>query len=182
MRDYLLLYVNDRRYEVRDRAFVSLSTFLREDLGLFGTKIVCAEGDCGSCTTLLGLPEGETIRYRPVCSCIQYLFQLDCAHIVTVEGLSYDGRLNPLQESMVRCQGSQCGFCTPGFVVSMCSLLDRETVPTEQNWRRGLTGNLCRCTGYEAILKAGMETDQAGTAPIEFALRYANDRRRFAEP
>src|ERR1044071_8222989 len=106
MRDHILIYINGRRHEVRgERAFVSLSTFLREHLHLTGTKIVCSEGDCGSCTILLGRAENGTVGYRPVCSCIQFLFQLDCTHIVTIEGLKYGGRLNPIQESMVRNHG-----------------------------------------------------------------------------
>ncbi len=116
MRDFLLIYVNGTRYEIRgSQVFLPLSTFLREELGLTGTKIVCAEGDCGSCTVLLGKPDKYSIRYQPICSCIQYLAQLDGTHIITIEGLHYDGALNPIQQSMIDCQGSQCGFCTPGF-------------------------------------------------------------------
>src|SRR5262249_42222873 len=125
MRDFLLIYVNGLRHQVAgEAAFRSLSDFLRYDLSLSGTKVVCAEGDCGSCSVLLGKAGKDRIDYRPVCSCIQFLFQLDCSHIITVEGLKYDGQLNPVQEAMVRCQGSQCGFCTPGIVVSMCAMFD----------------------------------------------------------
>src|SRR6267154_2201333 len=109
MRDFVLIYVNGRRHELRGpRLFQSLSDFLRYDLGLVGTKVVCAEGDCGSCTIFLGRGENGKIIYRTACSCIQFLCQLDCTHIVTVEGLKYDGQLNPVQEAMVACQGSQC--------------------------------------------------------------------------
>jgi len=168
MRDHILLYINGRPHELRGAlAFISLSTFLREHLHLTGTKIVCAEGDCGSCTVLLGRPATGTLVYRPVCSCIQYLFQLDCTHIITIEGLKYDGRLNPIQESMVRNHGAQCGFCTPGFVVSMAALLDADHPPTECTLRRGLVGNLCRCTGYEPILKAGLDTDTTALRPLD---------------
>src|SRR5437762_11346625 len=125
MRDFVLIYVNGKRHEVRrQRALQSLSDFLRYDLQLTGTKVVCAEGDCGSCSIFLGRLSGDRkrIEYATVCSCIQFLYQLDCTHIVTVEGLKYDGVLNPVQEAMVRCQGSQCGFCTPGFIVAMCAM------------------------------------------------------------
>src|SRR5436305_808829 len=99
MRDYLLIHVNGKRHQVGGaRAFVSLSDFLRYDLQLCGTKIVCAEGDCGSCTVFVGRPDGDRIAYKTATSCIQFLSQLDGAHIVTIEGLKYDGRLNPVQE------------------------------------------------------------------------------------
>src|SRR3954462_5099335 len=112
MRDHLLIHVNGRRHEIRgERAFQSLSNFLRYDLGLTGTKVVCAEGDCGSCSVLLGnVTSDGTIIYRAVTSCIQMLYQLDATHVVTIEGLKYDTKLNPVQEAMVKCQGTQCGF------------------------------------------------------------------------
>jgi xanthine dehydrogenase small subunit len=164
MRDHVLLYVNGTRHEVAgDAVFRSLSDFLRYDLGLTGTKVVCAEGDCGSCSVLLGRAGGDRFDYRPVCSCIQFLFQLDCTHIVTVEGLRYDGELNPVQEAMVRCQGSQCGFCTPGIVVSMCAMFDGSI---DGDVRKALVGNLCRCTGYEPIIRAGLETAASSMRPL----------------
>jgi xanthine dehydrogenase small subunit len=160
MRDYLLLYINGQRHEITaERAFQPLSTFLREELGLTGTKIVCAEGDCGSCTVLLGKPNGQAIRYQPVCSCIQYLVQLDATHVITIEGLQYDGQLNPVQQAMVEHHGAQCGFCTPGFVTAMCSVLDEQPAVTTQEMCRGLVGNLCRCTGYGSILEAGQAVE-----------------------
>src|SRR5687767_325055 len=122
MRNHVLIYVNGQPHELRGgRAFQTLSNFLRYDLGLIGTKVVCAEGDCGSCAVLVGrVDDSDTkLTYRPITSCIQFCYQLDAAHVVTVEGLRADGALNPVQQAMVRCQGAQCGFCTPGFVVSM---------------------------------------------------------------
>src|SRR3954451_12135194 len=158
MRDYLIIYVNGRRHEVRDeRSFQSLSSFLRNDLGLTGTKVVCAEGDCGSCAVLLGKPSESGIAYRAVTSCIQFLYQLDGTHIVTVEGLKHDGKLNPIQESFVRCQGAQCGFCTPGFIVAIAGMLEEYDELSDPSLRAGLTGNLCRCTGYESILKSALD-------------------------
>jgi len=166
MREYVLLYVNGQRHEVAGvRAFQSLSDFLRYDLGLVGTKVVCAEGDCGSCSVLLGRPSGDRLDYVPVCSCIQFLFQLDCAHIITIEGLKYDDRLNPVQEAMVRCQGSQCGFCTPGIVVSLCAMFDG-CMPASSDAKQALVGNLCRCTGYEPIIRAAAETDAKTMRPL----------------
>jgi xanthine dehydrogenase small subunit len=170
MRDHILLYVNGRRHEVRAAdAFLPLSEFLRERLSATGTKIVCAEGDCGSCTVLLGRCQDGTLRYQPVCSCIQYLFQLDCTHIITVEGLRQGDELHPVQESLVNCHGSQCGFCTPGFAVALASVLDENLHPTRSELRRALVGNLCRCTGYEAILDAGLNVDAAALRPLAAA-------------
>src|SRR5690349_16086129 len=160
MRDHLIIYVNGRRHEVHGRrAFQSLSDFLRYDLGLIGTKVVCAEGDCGSCTVFVGRMQGDQLVYRTVTSCIQFLYQLDCTHIVTIEGLKYDGRLNPVQEAMVKCQGSQCGFCTPGIVVSMCAMFEKKREVNADDVRGALVGNLCRCTGYDSIVKSGLEVD-----------------------
>ena len=164
MRDHVIIYVNGKRHEVRGgRAFLSLSDFLRYDLGLVGTKVVCAEGDCGSCTVFIGRPNADKIEYRTACSCIQFLYQLDATHIVTIEGLKYDGQLNPVQEAMVACQGTQCGFCTPGFVVSICAMFENlgSTRATPGDVQKACVGNLCRCTGYESILRAGSSIDPA---------------------
>jgi xanthine dehydrogenase small subunit len=178
MRDFLIIYVNGKRHEIRGiRAFQSLSDFLRHDLGLIGTKVVCAEGDCGSCTVFLGRPDTDLnrdrIAYRTVCSCIQFLYQLDCTHIVTVEGLKYDGALNPVQEAMVTCQGSQCGFCTPGFVVSMCAMFEERKAASMEDVKRACVGNLCRCTGYDSIMRAGAVVDPATMRPLNEMYRAA---------
>ncbi len=126
------------------------------------------EGDCGSCTILLGRADGGQMNYRTVCSCIQFLSQLDCTHIVTVEGLKYDGKLNPVQEAMVACQGSQCGFCTPGFVVSMCGMFEdrSQRAAGPRDVQKACVGNLCRCTGYESILKAGSSVEAGTMKPL----------------
>src|SRR5262245_9651682 len=113
MRDYILFYVNGRRCPIHgETAFSSLSDFLRYDRELVGTKVVCAEGDCGACTVLVGRLDGDGWRYETVDSCIQFLYQLDGKHVVTVEGLKTNGCLHPVQQAMIDHHGSQCGFCT----------------------------------------------------------------------
>jgi xanthine dehydrogenase small subunit len=134
---------------------------LRRRCGLTGTKIVCSEGDCGSCTVLIGRATGDGcgLVYRPVDSCIQFMFQLESTHIVTIEGLGSQSTPSAVQRAMIDCHGSQCGFCTPGFVVAMTGLLEESPSLDESQLRYGLTGNLCRCTGYTPILEAGLEMD-----------------------
>ncbi len=182
MRDHLILYINGQRRTVTGRdAFLSLSDYLRHRCGLIGTKIVCSEGDCGACTVLIGrsrVESGESragmglsgsrpstldsrLSYLPIDSCIQFLFQLDGAHIVTVEGLGPPGHLNPVQQALVNCHGSQCGFCTPGFVMAMTGLLEEADELEEETLRTGLTGNLCRCTGYTQIIESGLRCNDA---------------------
>jgi len=157
MRDYIVLYVNGQRHEVRGAdCWLPLSDFLRMRLRLTGIKVVCAEGDCGSCTVSLGKPVGDGVDYTTVCGCIQRVIQLDGFHVVTVEGITYEG--NPVQQAMVACNGAQCGFCTPGFVMSLHQLL-QDGKKEGCDVRRKLTGNLCRCTGYDAILDAAKRTD-----------------------
>jgi xanthine dehydrogenase small subunit len=171
MRDHLVLYINGARHTVRGAdALLSLSDFLRRRLGLVGTKIVCSEGDCGACSVLIGrpTPERNAFKYLPVDSCIQFMFQLDGTHVLTVEGVRPDRQLNAVQQAMVDCHGSQCGFCTPGFVVAMTGLLEESNGDAfdEQAWRRGLTGNLCRCTGYTPILDAAAQASDAEGARL----------------
>jgi xanthine dehydrogenase small subunit len=165
MRDELLLYINGRQVSVGGgQTFVPLSDYLRYQREKTGTKVVCAEGDCGACTVLLGKLEGDTLVYQPVNSCIQYLYQLDCTHIITIEGLTEGGKLNPVQEAMVACHGAQCGYCTPGMVMAMSGyfMTRSDALPVApQEIRDALTGNLCRCTGYESILKAGCVVDSS---------------------
>lgn len=147
-RDHIIFWINGQRREVRgDDCFLTLAEYLRARLGLVGTKIVCSEGDCGSCTVLVG--------NVPIDSCIRFVFQLDGADIVTIEGLAAAGQLTPIQQAMIDCHGSQCGFCTPGFVMAMTALCDEAV--DDDAWRRGLTGNLCRCTGYTPILAASRQ-------------------------
>jgi xanthine dehydrogenase small subunit len=151
MRDFILLQVNGVPHRIGGApAFQTLSRFLRYEQRATGTKIVCEEGDCGACTVLVGRREGDRLHYRPVNSCIQFLFQLDGAHVVTVEGLARGGELTPVQDAMVRCHGAQCGYCTPGFVMALAGMFEEGL----SDARQALTGNLCRCTGYESIIRA----------------------------
>jgi xanthine dehydrogenase small subunit len=155
MRDFVLIHVNGVPHRIGgERAFQTLSRFLREDQRATGTKIVCEEGDCGACTVLIGRRENGGLHYKAVNSCIQFVFQMDCAHVVTVEGLTLHGELTPVQDAMVRCHGAQCGYCTPGFIMAMAGMCEENATDA----RRALTGNLCRCTGYESIITAARET------------------------
>jgi carbon-monoxide dehydrogenase small subunit len=132
---------------------LTLLQMLREKLALTGTKNGCAAGECGACTVMLN---GE-----PVNSCMVLAVECDGASIVTVEGLADDGRLDPVQEAIVEQGGVQCGFCTPGILISARALLNRNPHPGDAEIREALVGNLCRCTGYlriiEAVKSAGRE-------------------------
>ncbi|HEX4073022.1 MAG TPA: FAD binding domain-containing protein, partial [Planctomycetaceae bacterium] len=159
MRDHVVIYVNGKRLAiVGDDVFSSLAESLRQR-GLVGTKIGCGEGDCGACTVLAGAPDNGSIRYRTSVSCIRPVHQLDGMHVVTIEGISPEGTLSPVQQAMVDCHGSQCGFCTPGFVNSLTALFEGDGLVDDDALRTGLAGNLCRCTGYEPIVAAGMAVD-----------------------
>jgi xanthine dehydrogenase small subunit len=168
-RSELRFYLNGEPVHVAgDEAFLTLSEFLRQRLGLTGTKIVCSEGDCGACSVVLGRPAGSTIHYESINSCIHFLHQLDATHVVTVEGLSRNGALHPVQQAMVACHGSQCGFCTPGFVTTMASLFEQDEGRrthrlSEEELRDALSGNLCRCTGYVQIVEAACSVDPVAT-------------------
>jgi xanthine dehydrogenase small subunit len=131
--------------------------YLRETLRRCGTKEGCAEGDCGACTVVLGELIGDEVRFRAINACIQFVPTLDGKALFTVESLKREcgGELHPVQRAMVECHGSQCGFCTPGFVMSLYALYRTERTPSEAGIRQALCGNLCRCTGYRPILAAG---------------------------
>jgi xanthine dehydrogenase small subunit len=161
MRHELRFMINGREHAVAGSAALqTLANYLREQ-GATGTKIVCAEGDCGACTVLVRHGGSD---FQAVNSCIQSLVQLDGYSIVTVEGIADGAALHPVQRSMIEHYGSQCGYCTPGFVVAMAALTECGKPLDEQAVRDGLTGNLCRCTGYEPIMKATLATD-ASIAP-----------------
>jgi xanthine dehydrogenase small subunit len=160
MRETVLVHINGVAHRLGgDQVFETLARYLRETVGATGTKIVCEEGDCGACTVLVGRRENGSLTYRPINSCIQFLFQMDCTHVVTVEGLTRAGVMTPVQDAMVRCHGAQCGYCTPGFVMAMAGMFECTRQPTAADVKAALTGNLCRCTGYEPIINAALQTE-----------------------
>ena len=140
------LTVNGERREADVWGGESLLYALRERLGLPGSKNACEQGECGSCSVLL---DGAL-----VCSCLVLAAQADGHEVVTVEGLGGDGRLHPVQEAFVAAGAVQCGFCTPGLVVATADLLGAQPAPSDDEIREALSGNLCRCTGYQKIFDA----------------------------
>jgi carbon-monoxide dehydrogenase small subunit len=138
--------INGERYERTVLARHLLVHFIRDTLGLKGTHIGCDTGNCGACTIIVN---GKTIK-----SCMMLAAQADGAEIETVEGLSSDGELNDLQEAFHKHHGLQCGYCTPGLLMSATHLLRQNPNPSEEEIRRGVRGNICRCTGYVNVVKA----------------------------
>jgi carbon-monoxide dehydrogenase small subunit len=151
--------VNGRAYEREVEPRLLLSDFLRHELGLTGTHVGCEHGVCGACTILF---DGEPVR-----SCIMLAVQADGHALATVEGLAPAGGLHPLQEAFWECHGLQCGFCTPGFLMTLVPFLEANPDPSEEEIRQALSGNLCRCTGYQHIVDA---------------VKLAAERRRTASP
>src|SRR5262245_11940920 len=150
----------------------SVLNFLREECMRTGTKEGCAEGDCGACTVVVGELAADGVALKTVNACIQFVPALDGKALFTVEHLRQpNGDLHPVQQAMVDCHGSQCGFCTPGFVMSLWALyVEHEaarTKPSLSDLRSGLTGNLCRCTGYRPILDAGLQMLDLPKVPFD---------------
>jgi xanthine dehydrogenase small subunit len=169
MRNQTTLYINGVKHVLNaEQSQMMLAEYLRYEKGLTGTKIVCAEGDCGACSVLKFNPHQKNAQdhhYLPMNSCIALCAQLDTQSIVTVDALEYPDRLHETQRAMVACHGSQCGFCTPGFVMAMTGLVEEKIVKKdtskidEVEAKNCMTGNLCRCTGYAPIIDAVMSID-----------------------
>jgi carbon-monoxide dehydrogenase small subunit len=138
------LTVNGASRQARVEPRKTLADFLREDLGLTGTHLGCEHGVCGACTVVL---DGEAVR-----SCLMLAVQAKGAEVRTIEGLATNGVMNPLQEALWDSHSFQCGFCTPGFVMQVTALLAENPTPSEEELREALSGNICRCTGYESIV------------------------------
>ncbi len=138
--------INGREREAMVEPRLLLVHFIREALALTGTHIGCDTSNCGACTVILN---GKTVK-----SCTVFAVQADGGEILTVEGLMKDGQLHPLQEGFKEEHGLQCGFCTPGMLLSSYALLQKNSNPSEQDIRWGISGNLCRCTGYQNIVRA----------------------------
>lgn len=138
--------INGRQREADVEPRLLLVHFIRDTLGLTGTHVGCDTSNCGACTVVL---DGKTVK-----SCTMFAVQADGAELLTVEGLYQDGKLHPLQDGFKQEHGLQCGFCTPGMLMSTYALLQKNAQPTESDIRWGISGNLCRCTGYQNIVKA----------------------------
>ena len=148
--------VNGKLVAVRAYPMERLLDVLREELGLTGTKEGCGEGECGSCSVLM---DGVLVN-----SCLVPALQAKGVNITTVEGLAEDERLHALQQAFLDCGGAQCGICTPGMILAALHLLSKKPQPTIEDIREGLSGNLCRCTGYAQIIEAVAEVGRRGFA------------------
>lgn len=140
------LTVNEKYFEVSVDENLRLIDLLRDELGFIGTKEGCGEGECGACTVIM---DGETVN-----SCLVMAFQAEGSNITTIEGLEKNGKLHPVQQAYMDVGAVQCGFCIPGMVLSTKALLDKNPHPNRDEIREGISGNLCRCTGYNKMLNA----------------------------
>lgn len=150
----IMLTVNGKEYTREAEANKTLLAFIREDLGLTGTKEGCGAGECGACTIIMN---GKSVN-----SCLVLAQEADKAIIETIEGESVDGRLSPLQDAFLRNHAVQCGFCTPGMIMSVKQLLKNTPVPTEVEIKHAIEGNFCRCTGYKQIIEAVQDASGQG--------------------
>jgi carbon-monoxide dehydrogenase small subunit len=148
--------VNGREQSLDAHPMARLLDVLREELGLTGTKEGCGEGECGACSVLL---DGRLVN-----SCLVPFAQVQGAEIRTVEGVASGEQLHAVQEAFIACGGAQCGICTPGMIIAAVSLLERNPDPTEADIRKGLAGNLCRCTGYIKIFESVVRACQKGNS------------------
>ena len=146
MKHILQLHVNGETYEVLTEIHKTLLEALREDIGLTGTKRGCDLGACGACTVL--------IDGKPHLSCLTLAVDVQGKEVLTIEGLSHNGDLHPLQKAFIEKGAIQCGFCTPGMILTAKAFLDEQSHPSEEEVKRAISGNLCRCTGYVKIVEA----------------------------
>jgi carbon-monoxide dehydrogenase small subunit len=144
--EQITLIVNGQRHELLIKPWATLLDVLREELGLTGAKEGCGVGECGACTVIM---EGRIVN-----ACLVLAAEAREKEIITIEGLAKGAELHPIQQAFVDIGGLQCGFCTPGMVLSTKALLDRNTDPTDEEIRKGLEGNFCRCTGYTKIIES----------------------------
>jgi carbon-monoxide dehydrogenase small subunit len=149
MKQKIRVTINGRLYEEEVEPRILLAHFLRETIGLTGTHVGCVIGECGACSVLL---DGKVVK-----SCLHFAVQADGREITTIEGLAKDGELNPVQEAFVKNYAFQCGYCTPGMVMTSYALLQKNPNPSEDEIRKALAGNLCMCTGYVQIVDAVKE-------------------------
>lgn len=149
MKQTIRVTINGRLYEEDVEPRQLLAHFLRENIGLTGTHVGCVVGECGACSVLL---DGEVVK-----SCLHLAVQADGREITTIEGLAKNGELNPVQEAFVKNYAFQCGYCTPGMIMTSHALLKRNPNPSEDEIRKALAGNLCMCTGYMQIVAAVQE-------------------------
>jgi carbon-monoxide dehydrogenase small subunit len=150
----ITLTVNDAAETVEVASNTTLLTVLRERIGLTGSKNGCSAGECGACTVL--------VNDEPINACLILAIEVDGAEIVTAEGVAQNGQLDPLQEALIERGAIQCGFCTPGMLITARALLNRNPRPEENEIKDALRGNLCRCTGYVRIIDAIMAASKAG--------------------
>ena len=155
------LTVNGLQHSVKATTRTTLAEFLREDLRLTGTHVGCAHGVCGACTVMM---DGQSVR-----SCLMFAVQAHGHDIHTVEGLAKEGELTPLQVCFRAHHALQCGYCTPGFLMTLTDFLSHNPDPTEEEVRQALTGNLCRCTGYKNIVEAALDAAERMRANAEAA-------------
>jgi aerobic-type carbon monoxide dehydrogenase small subunit (CoxS/CutS family) len=153
------LTINGKVYKREVEPRVHLADFLRHEIGLTGTHLGCEHGVCGACSVLVN---SQVVR-----GCLMLAVQADGCEVMTVEGLAADGKLNPLQEAFREFHALQCGFCTPGMLMTLTEILRDHPKPTEELLREELSGNLCRCTGYSSIVKAALKAAPLLAAPQE---------------
>ena len=146
MKQTIRVTINGRLYEEDVEPRLLLSHFIRETIGLTGTHVGCVVGECGACSVLL---DGQVVK-----SCLHFAVQADGRQVTTIEGLAKDGELSPIQEAFVKQYAFQCGYCTPGMVMTSHALLQSNPNPSEEEIRKALAGNLCMCTGYVQIVDA----------------------------